>query len=57
VSLTKEDRGRDVRLRRQLTINPSDIAPPHDFGHQLRHYVVAPELREGQKLVEIVRLV
>jgi hypothetical protein len=57
VSLTKEDRGRDVRPRRQLTINPSDIAPPHDFGHQLRHYVVAPELREGQKLVEIVRLV
>ncbi|MDQ4145334.1 MAG: hypothetical protein M3198_16655 [Actinomycetota bacterium] len=36
-------------------IGPADIAAPHDFGFQLRHYVIAPEWREGQKLVEIVR--
>jgi 3-methyladenine DNA glycosylase/8-oxoguanine DNA glycosylase len=46
----------DVRFRRRLTIDPSEIAPPHDFGFQLRHYVVAPEVRDGRKLVEIVRL-
>jgi N-glycosylase/DNA lyase len=39
----------------QMRIGPSDIAPPHDFGFQLRHYVVAPEMREGSKLVDIVR--
>jgi hypothetical protein len=38
-----------------MRIGPSDIAPPHDFGFQLRHYVVAPEMREGSKLVDIVR--
>jgi N-glycosylase/DNA lyase len=48
--------GRDVRLRKRLTIDPSGIAPPHDFGFQLRHYVVAPEVRDGATLVEIVRL-
>src|SRR5919112_1282003 len=39
-----------------VTIDTSEIASPHDFGFQLRHYVVAPEVREGEKLVEIVRL-
>ena len=39
-----------------VTIDTSEIASPHDFGFQLRHYVVAPEAREGEKLVEIVRL-
>jgi 3-methyladenine DNA glycosylase/8-oxoguanine DNA glycosylase len=56
VSSTKDGRGRDVRLRSQFTIGPSEIAPPHDFGFQLRHYVVAPESRDGRQLVEIVRL-
>ena len=37
------------------TVGPADIAAPHDFGFQLRHYVIAPEWREGQKLVEVVR--
>ncbi len=40
----------------RLTIGPSDIAAPHDFAFQLRHYVVAPEVREGQRLVEILRI-
>lgn len=37
------------------TIGGADIAPPHDFGFQLRHYVIAPEVREGPKLVLVVR--
>jgi hypothetical protein len=56
VSSADDGRARDVRFRRQLTIGPSEIASPYDFGFQLRHYVVAPEAREGRKLVEIVRL-
>jgi 3-methyladenine DNA glycosylase/8-oxoguanine DNA glycosylase len=40
----------------QLTIDRAEIAAPHDFGFQLRHYVIAPEVREGLKLVEIIRL-
>jgi N-glycosylase/DNA lyase len=40
----------------QLTIDPSDIASPYDFGFQLRHYVIAPEARDGPQLVEIVPL-
>jgi N-glycosylase/DNA lyase len=52
----KENLAQDVRLRRKLTIGPSDIAAPYDFGFQLRHYVVAPEARDGRQLVEIVRL-
>ena len=51
-----EDRGPDVRLRTRLTIDSSDIAPPFDFGFQLRHYVVHPKVRDGQQLVEIARL-
>ncbi|HTF42151.1 MAG TPA: hypothetical protein VK754_16355 [Propionibacteriaceae bacterium] len=51
-----ENLAQDVRLRRKLTIDPSDIAAPYDFGFQLRHYVVAPEARDGRQLVEIVRL-
>jgi hypothetical protein len=51
-----ESLARDVRLRRQLTIDRSDIAPPYDFEFQLRHYVVAPEARNRRQLVEIVRL-
>jgi N-glycosylase/DNA lyase len=53
---TNGGRGPEVRFRTRLTIDPSEIAPPHDFGFQLRHYVVAPEAREGRKLVEILRL-
>jgi N-glycosylase/DNA lyase len=33
-----------------------EIVAPHDFGFQLRHYVVAPEVREDDALVEIIRL-
>lgn len=40
----------------QVTTGGAEIAAPHDFGFQLRHYVIAPQVREGQKLVEIVRL-
>ena len=39
-----------------VAIETRDIVTPYDFGFQLRHYVVAPEGREGDKLVEIVRL-
>ena len=34
----------------------TEIAPPHDFSFQLRHYVMAPEVREGEALVQVVRL-
>jgi hypothetical protein len=51
VSEANDGRGREVRFRRQLTIGPSEIAPPYDFGFQLRHYVVAPEARDGRQLV------
>jgi 3-methyladenine DNA glycosylase/8-oxoguanine DNA glycosylase len=40
----------------QVTTGGAEIAAPHDFGFQLRHYVIAPEVREAQKLIEIVRL-
>jgi hypothetical protein len=43
-------------FRRRVTIGHADIAAPYDLGFQLRHYVVAPELREAEKLVDIVRL-
>jgi hypothetical protein len=33
-----------------------EIAAPYDFGFQLRHYVIAPEVREDQTLIEIIRL-
>lgn len=54
----------DVRYRHarvslfgtQVTIGEAEIAAPHDFGFQLSHYVIAPEVREGEKLVQIVRL-
>lgn len=39
-----------------VTIDGASIVAPDDFNFQLRHYVVAPEVREGDKLVEIVRL-
>jgi N-glycosylase/DNA lyase len=53
---TTEDRGQDVPFRMQLTIDSWEIAPPYDFGFQLRHYVVHPEVRDGRQLVAIVRL-
>jgi 3-methyladenine DNA glycosylase/8-oxoguanine DNA glycosylase len=40
----------------QITIGADEIVAPHDFGFQLRHYVIAPELRDADKLVQIVRL-
>jgi 3-methyladenine DNA glycosylase/8-oxoguanine DNA glycosylase len=39
-----------------VSFGTADIAAPHDFGFQLRHYVIAPEVREGDRLVDIVRL-
>lgn len=39
----------------EARIDGGDVAPPHDFGFQLRHYVIAPEVREGPTLVEVVR--
>ena len=51
VSEANDGCGLDVRFRRQLTIGPSEIAPPYDFGFQLRHYVLAPEARDGRQLV------
>ena len=36
----------------QVTTGGAEIAAPYDFGFQLRHYVIAPEVREGQKLVD-----
>jgi hypothetical protein len=43
-------------FRARVTIGGAEIAAPYDFGFQLRHYVIAPEVREGEKLVEVVRL-
>jgi hypothetical protein len=40
----------------QLTIGQPEIVAPYDFGSQLPHYVIAPEVREGQTLIEIIRL-
>jgi len=40
----------------QVTIGGAEIAAPYDFGFQLSHYVIAPEVREAQRLVEMVRL-
>jgi 3-methyladenine DNA glycosylase/8-oxoguanine DNA glycosylase len=40
----------------QLSIGGAEIAAPHDFGFQLSHYVIAPEVREEENLVEILRL-
>lgn len=39
----------------RLRVDASEIAAPYDFGWQLRHYVVPPEVREGPTLVDIVR--
>lgn len=43
-------------LNKQVIVSQPDIVAPYDFGFQLRHYVISPEAREAQKLVEIVRL-
>jgi N-glycosylase/DNA lyase len=40
----------------EVVLDGSAIVAPYDFGFQLRHYVVAPESREDENLVEIVRL-
>jgi hypothetical protein len=40
----------------QLILRQPDIVAPYDFTFLLRHYGIAPELREAQKLVEVVRL-
>jgi N-glycosylase/DNA lyase len=43
------------RLTMRVRVRGPEIVAPHDFGFQLRHYVVPPEVREGQALVDIVR--
>lgn len=43
-------------FRVELSLGVPDIVKPHDFSFQLRHYVVAPEVRDGSTLVEIIRL-
>ena len=40
----------------EVVLDDSVIVAPYDFRFQLRHYVVAPESREGERLIEIVRL-
>ncbi|HEX5937077.1 MAG TPA: hypothetical protein VFZ75_05215 [Actinomycetota bacterium] len=40
----------------EVILDGSAIVDPYDFGFQLRHYVVAPESREDESLIEIVRL-
>jgi 3-methyladenine DNA glycosylase/8-oxoguanine DNA glycosylase len=52
-SRSREDHG---LCSTQVVIDTSDISAPHDFSFQLSHYVIAPEVREGEKLVQIVRL-
>jgi N-glycosylase/DNA lyase len=47
---------RHLVSRTRVAVDRSEITAPHDFGFQLRHYVVAPEVREGSTLVEIARL-
>jgi hypothetical protein len=47
VSEANDGLGRDVRFRRQLTIGPSEIAPPYDFGFQLRHYVIGARRQDA----------
>jgi 3-methyladenine DNA glycosylase/8-oxoguanine DNA glycosylase len=44
-----------MRHATQITIGETEIVSPYDFGFQLRHYVISPEVREGPKLVQIVR--
>lgn len=39
-----------------FAIGEPDVVAPHSFDFQLRHYVIAPEVREGDTLVEIFRL-
>jgi len=43
-------------FHKTLIISKPDITPPHDFNFQFNHYVLAPEMREGDCLVEIIRL-
>ena len=40
----------------RVQIREWDITPPHSFDFQLRHYVIAPEVREGDTLVQVFRL-
>ncbi len=42
--------------KQNLCISEEEIVSPHDFSFQLHHYVIYPEIREGDSLVEIVHL-
>jgi N-glycosylase/DNA lyase len=50
------EKERNQLFSTSVALGKAEITAPHDFGFQLRHYVIAPEVREGQKLVDIVRL-
>jgi len=39
-----------------ITLQSDSVVAPHKFAHQLETYVIAPELREKDALVEIMRL-
>lgn len=40
----------------KLTLDEREIVPPYDFTYQLDHYVLYPETRVGDALVEVIRL-
>jgi 3-methyladenine DNA glycosylase/8-oxoguanine DNA glycosylase len=60
-STTDVDRVTRTHADPQYTVSASidggEIVAPHDFDFQLRHYVIAPELRDGARLVEVLRTV
>ncbi len=43
-------------FKRQFTIQGTEIVPPHDFQFQLDHYVLSPDFREDDQLIQIVPL-
>lgn len=40
----------------KFTIREPEIVAPQDFNFQLNHYVICPEVREGEKLINVLRL-
>lgn len=44
-------------VEERFTIGEPEIVAPHSFEFQLRHYVIAPEIRENETLVQVFRLV
>lgn len=57
ISETRPGAGQGARLfSTQVATGEAEIAAPHDFGFQLRHYALAPEVRGGHKVVAILRV-